>query len=423
MFRFPRLFRVRQFLSDTRVGDVTSTVLDQIEGLKLANKIQPGASVAITVGSRGIANIAEITKAIVDGLKAAKAEPFIVPAMGSHGGGTAEGQTKVLHGYGVTEEFCGCPIRASMETVEVCQAKEGFPVHFDKFAFEADHVFVAGRIKPHTDFSGSIESGLMKMMLIGLGKHNGAKVYHRAIKDFNFDQIVRSVGREVLTRCSIIGGLGIIENGYDETAHLEAIAPENFESREAELLVMAKELMPSLPFKLADVLIIDEIGKNISGAGMDTNIVGRKYNDHAAVEGEYPKIKRICVRGLTKETHGNATGLGMAEFCTKDVIASIDRHSTTINCVTSGHVTAGMDPLSFENDKEMLEAALVTIGLTEPPDAKLMWIRNTLDLVEVECSEAYWDQVGSMANIEVATEPRDMQFDENGKLVELDDDV
>lgn len=416
MFRFPKLFRVRQSFTNQKVPNIVETVTKELEKLNLESRVKPGETIAVTVGSRGIANIALITKSLIDSLKKTGAHPFIVPAMGSHGGGTAEGQTEVLRGYGVTEEYCGCPIKASMETVEVCQSNEGFPVHFDKIAFEADHVFVAGRIKPHTDFSGSIESGLMKMMLIGLGKHNGAKIYHRAIHEYSFDQIVRSVGREVLTRCKIVGGLGIIENGYDETAHLEAIAPDQIESREAELLVMAKQLMPKLPFPIADVLIIDEIGKDISGAGMDTNIVGRKYNDHEAVEDEYPKIKRICVRSLSKGTHGNATGIGMAEFCTKKVIEQIDRRSTTINCVTSGHVTAGMDPLSFENDKEMLEAALVTIGLREPQDARLMWIRNTLDLVEVECSESYWDQREELKDCEVIAPLSEMGFDPFGNL-------
>ncbi|MDP6467585.1 MAG: lactate racemase domain-containing protein, partial [Pirellulaceae bacterium] len=300
MSSYPLMFRVRQTFERPRVDDIPAAVDAQLSQLELSKTIQPGQSVAITAGSRGIANIHLIIKAAVDHLRAIGAEPFIVPAMGSHGGGTAEGQRKIIECYGITESYCGCPIRASMETEVVCEAEEGFPVHFDRHAFTADHVIVCGRVKPHTGFTGDIESGLMKMMLIGLGKHAGAKVYHRAIKDNSFGQIVRSVAREVLSKCRIAAGLAIIENGYDETAKIAAVAPSDFEEREKELLVEAKQWMPRLPFKTADLLLIDEIGKNISGTGMDTNIVGRKYRDHIAREDEFPKVRYIAIRGLTK---------------------------------------------------------------------------------------------------------------------------
>ena len=220
MSEYPQIFRVRQTFERPLVEDIPAEVEDQLGRLSLQTRLQPGQTVAITAGSRGISHIDTIIKAVVDHFKRLGAAPFIVPAMGSHGGGTAAGQREILASYGVTEAFCGCPIKASMETVIVCQAVEGFPVHFDKFAWEADHVCVVGRIKPHTNFVGDIESGLMKMMLIGLGKHDGAKVYHRAIRDYDFGQIIRSVGREVLANCNIIAGLGIVENSYDETAML-----------------------------------------------------------------------------------------------------------------------------------------------------------------------------------------------------------
>ena len=203
---------------------------------------------AVTAGSRGIANIGIILRETVRHLQRLGAEPFIVPAMGSHGGGTAEGQRRILTSYGITESYCGCPIRSSMETVIVCQAAEGFPVHFDRYAAEADHVLVCGRVKPHTRFVGDIESGLMKMLLIGLGKHAGALVYHQAIQDYSFGQIVRSVAREVLQRCRILAGLAIVENAYDETAQIAVVAPEDFESRERELLQQARACLPRLPF-------------------------------------------------------------------------------------------------------------------------------------------------------------------------------
>ncbi len=416
MEKYPRIFRVRQSLERPQVADVAGEVEQQLAKVDLRQRIRPGQSVAITVGSRGIANIARIARAIVDHLQRLGAHPFIVPAMGSHGGGTAEGQEKILRDYGVTEAYCGCPIRSSMETVIVCRAAEGFPVHFDRHAFGADHVVVCGRVKPHTAFVGDVESGLMKMMLIGLGKHNGAMVYHRAIKDYSFGQIVRSVAREVLTRCRIAVGVGIVENGYDETARIEAVLPDEFEVREVELLRLARQWMPRLPFRTAHMLLIDEIGKDISGTGLDTNVVGRKYLDHYSREDEYPKVRYISVRGLTEKTHGNATGLGMAEFCLTRVIEAMDVSMTRINSLTGGHPTAAMIPLHYATDRDVLDAALPLIGLADPPDARLLWIRNTLDISEVECSAAYWSEARERPDLEILTDPRPMPLDDAGFL-------
>ena len=418
MSQYPLLFRVRQSFDAKRVENIPLTVENELRRLELGGKVKAGQSVAITAGSRGVANIAVIVKAAADHFKSLGAKPFIVPAMGSHGGGTAEGQRELIEGYGITEAAMGCPIRASMETVVVCQAAEGFPVHFDKHAFGADHVLVVGRIKPHTGFVGDIESGLMKMMLIGLGKHNGAKIYHRAIMDYSFGQIVRSVAKEVLSKCRVVAGLGIVENAYDQTAQIRAVAPHEFEDREKELLVLAKQWIPRLPFKTADILLIDEIGKNISGTGMDTNVIGRKYNDHAAVEHEWPKVKRIVVRGLTEATHGNATGIGMAEFCRSRVVRDMNAKITRINCLTGGHPVAAMVPLDYETDREILDIAFPTIGLTEPPDAKLMWIHNTLEVVEVECSIAYLPEALQRLDLKILCEPRPMQFDASGNLAD-----
>ena len=418
MTAYPLIFRVRQhFQTPTLpVAEIPATVKAELARLDLARVVRPGQSVAITAGSRGIANIALILKSAVEYFQALGAQPFLVPAMGSHGGGTAEGQRKLIESYGVTEEYGGCPIRSSMQTVIVCQAAEGFPVHFDKFAFGADHVLVVGRIKPHTNFVGDIESGLMKMMLIGLGKHEGAKIYHRAIMNYSFGQIVRSVAREVLARCRVVAGLGIVENAYDQTAKIQAVAPHEFEEREKELLVLAKQWMPRLPFKIADILLIDQIGKNISGSGMDTNVIGRKYNDHAAAEQEWPKIKRIIVRDLTEATHGNATGIGMAEFCRTRCLEKMDVRATRINCLTGGHPTAAMLPLDYPTDRECLDAALPTIGLVEPPQARLMWARNTLDVAEVECSVAYLPEARQRSDLTILTDPRPLPLDEAGNL-------
>lgn len=413
---YPQTVRIRQTFERPTVSDVAAEVAGELSKLNLGDKIEPGQSVAITAGSRGIANIAVVIKAIVDHLKGLQAVPFIVPAMGSHGGGTAEGQRGIIESYGITEEYCGCEIRASMETVTVCDAAEGFPVHFDKHAFGADHVVVCGRVKPHTNFVGDIESGLMKMMLIGLGKHAGARVYHRAIKDYSFGQIVRSVSREVLSRCRVVAGLALVENGYDETAKIQAVAPAEFEDREKELLVLAKQWMPRLPFKTADALLIDEIGKNISGSGMDTNVVGRKYLYHGARDDEFPKVKNIVVRGLTEATHGNATGIGMAEFALSRAIEAMDNYATRTNCLTGGASVGAMIPVHFASDREVLDAMLPLIGLTDPPDARLMWIANTLDVSELECSVAYLDEARDRDDLEILSDPRPLPFDDQGLL-------
>jgi hypothetical protein len=372
--------------------------------------------VAITAGSRGVANVAAIIKAIVEHLRGLGAEPFIVPAMGSHGGATAEGQRAVVESYGITEQFLGCPIRSSMDTVVVCQTAEGFPVHFDRHAFEANHVVVCNRIKPHTRFVGDIESGLMKMLLIGLGKCAGATVYHRAIQDYSFGQIIRSVAGEVLRRCHILAGVAIVENAFDQTARIEAVATEHFESREKELLALAKQWMARLPFNHVDLLLIDEIGKNISGTGLDTNVVGRKFDDHKAVDGELPKVKVIALRGLTEATHGNAVGLGCAEFCKSHLLRETDVHITRINAITAGHLAAAMFPMDYETDREILNLALGTVGLVEPANARVLWITNTLELTELECSAAYLDEARRRDDLEVLTPLRDLPLDAAGNL-------
>ncbi|MCR4411166.1 MAG: DUF362 domain-containing protein [Thermoguttaceae bacterium] len=416
MSRYPSIFRVRQKFDFPQIDDVPGEVRRQLERLELHRRVSPGQSVAITGGSRGIAQIAVILRAVVEHLRALGASPFIVPAMGSHGGGTAQGQREVLESYGITEASVGCPIRAGMETVVVCRTAEGFPVHFDRYAYEADHVVVVNRVKPHTRFVGDIESGLMKMLLIGLGKCAGATVYHRAIQDYSFGQIIRSVAEEVIARCRILAGLAIVENAHDQTARIEAVRPEEFESRERHLLALARQWMARLPFDRVDLLLIDRIGKNISGTGLDTNVVGRKFDDHKAIDGELPKVKLIAVRGLTPETHGNAVGLGIAEFCRSRVIRQTDVAAMRLNAIVAGHISAAMLPLDYETDAEILDMALGSIGLAEPPDARLLWIRDTLDLAEVECSTAYWDEARRRDDLEILTEPRPLPLDAQGNL-------
>ena len=413
---YPRMLRLRQQFDGPHVNDVAAETQRQLATLNLGERIKSGETVAISAGSRGIANIAEIIKATVEHLQGLGAVPFIVPAMGSHGGGTAEGQRDIVEGYGITEEFTGAEIRASMETVIVDTTPHGIPVHFDKHAFEADHVLVCGRVKPHTNFVGEIESGLLKMMLIGLGKHAGAKIYHRAILDYSFGEIITAVADSILKKCGIVAGLAIVENADDETALLEAVAPENFVEREKELLKLAKQWMPRLPFKDVGLLIIDEIGKNISGSGLDTNVVGRKYNDHRATENDDVSVKRIFVRGLTYETHGNACGLGMAEFTNSRTVESVDHKITAINSLTGGHPSAAMIPVHYDSDREVLDAAFPTVGLAEPENARVIHISTTLHVGEVLVSEVYLPEIEGRDDLEILEGPHEMQFDADGNL-------
>ncbi len=412
---YPLMFRVRQTFEGPRLDDIPAAVEAELTSLDLGRRITPGQRVAITAGSRGIANIHLIVRAIVQHVARLGAKPFVVPAMGSHGGGTVEGQIGILAGYGITEEFVGCPILGTMETVVVCRTPEGIPVHFDRHAFEADHVIVCGRVKPHTNFNGDIESGLMKMMLIGLGKHNGAKIYHRAIQNYSFGQIVRAVAGQVLEKCRIVAGLGIVENGYDETALVKGVAATEFEAREKELLVLAKRWLPRLPFDQADVLLVEQLGKDISGAGMDTNVIGRKGH----IPDELPRVRRIIVRGLTEATHGNAAGIGYAEFCKSSVFREINFEITNINCLTGGHPEGGRIPIHYETDREVLDAALGVVGLVEPSVARILWIRDTLHLAEVECSAAYLDEARTRSDLQILTEPRPLPLDEQGHLCSL----
>ncbi|MBD3672292.1 MAG: DUF2088 domain-containing protein [Planctomycetaceae bacterium] len=418
---FPQMLKVRQRFERPVVENVEETVLSELRSLALDQHIQSGDTVAVTVGSRGIANISTIIKTTIDYLKSLQAVPFIVPAMGSHGGGTAEGQRKIVEGYGLTEDFLGCEIRSGMETEIVAETPHGIPVHFDRHAYSADHVLVCNRIKAHTRFIGDIESGLHKMMLIGLGKHAGAKIYHQAIYNYSFDEIIRAVAEKVLEKCSVVAGLAIVENAYDETALISGVKPEEFYEKECELCKQSKLWLPRLPFSDVDVLVVDQIGKNISGTGMDTNIIGRKYNDHEAREGDSVRVNRIFVRGLTEETHGNGTGIGIAEFTNRRTIDQLDQQATAVNCITGGHPEAAMLPIAFESDREVLAAACSTVGYKEPDEIRLMQITDTLHLDELLVSVAYQDEFEGRSDLELLNEAQNMKFDQNGNLIAVTD--
>ena len=414
---YPRMARIRQRFDAPRIDDIPAEIRRQFEKLGLGQTIRPGQTVAITAGSRGIANIALIIKSIVESLKSLGAVPFVVPAMGSHGGGTAEGQREILETYGITAEYTGAEIRSSMETVIVDRTPRGLPVHFDKHAAEADHVLVCGRVKPHTGFVGEIESGLHKMMLIGLGKHAGAKIYHRAILDYSFLEIIQAVAKSVLEKCNVVAGLAIIENARDETALLEAVAPGDFFDRERELLKIAKEWMPRLPIKRVDLLIVDEIGKDISGSGLDTNVVGRKFRDHAATDQDGVSCRRIFVRGLTEATHGNAVGIGIAEFTNQRTVEAIDPVATRINAVTGGHPAVAAVPIALPTDRESVDAALQCVGLVEPENARVIQIADTLHVEHLLVSESCLAELADREDVEIVSAPEPMAFDDSGNLL------
>jgi hypothetical protein len=409
----PKMVRVRQTFARPRIADIPKAVSTTLG--EAALRVKRGDTVAVGAGSRGIASIDVIVGATVRWLKELGARPFVFPAMGSHGGGTAEGQLSVLEHYGITEATMGCPIRATMEVVQVGEAL-GLPVWCDKLASEADWIGIVNRVKPHTDFKGSIESGLFKMMTIGLGKHKGAIQYHRANIHHGYETVITSVGREMLAKARIGFGVGIVENGYDETAVIEAFSPEALESGERRLLKSAREWMARLPFSPIDVLIVEEMGKNISGAGMDTNVIGRPSNPHEPFPNE-PKILWIVTLDLTEESYGNAVGIGNADFTTRRLVEKIDMKPTLINAVTACAPGGAKVPATFDSDREAVETALSCIGLTPPDKARVIRIKNTLMLSEIEVSEAYMADVAKRADLTPIGDPLPLPFDAAGRLV------
>jgi len=414
--RYPRMVRLRQRFDRPRVEDVAAAVRDVLHTLDLSRVIRPGQTVALTAGSRGIANIAVVLRAVVRCLRDLGARPFLVPAMGSHGGGTAEGQRQVLESYGITEAFVGAPIRSAMEVVSLGTTAEGFPVVLDRHAWEADHVGVVARIKPHTSYHGPIESGLLKMMMIGLGKHAGALTYHRLLLEHPYDPVVRSVGRLMRAKGKIAFGLGLVENAYDETALVEAALPVNFEPVEERLLALARRWLPRLPWREADLLIVDEIGKEISGSGMDTNVVGRKRAFPRKEPEGQPQMRFIFVRGLSAHTHGNAAGIGLADFTTTRLVRAMDYQATVLNCLTAGYPEGANLPVHFDSDREVIDAALAILGTRAPQDARIMHIRDTLALEEVEVSEPCLEQASRQTDLTVESRPYELIFDAQGNL-------
>jgi len=406
----PRLIKVRQYFKREYIEDVEDRVRGEI--LKLGISIKPGSEIAIAVGSRGIRNIDRIVKATVEVVKEMGGKPFIVPAMGSHGGATAEGQKELLEGYGIREEFIGAPIKSSMEVVELPSDGLVNRVFMDKIAYSADGTIVINRIKPHTDFHGDIESGLLKMCVIGLGKHKQAIEIHR-FGTYGLRHLIPLTAERIIKYGNIIFGIAIVENAYDETMIIEGVRPEEFEETDKRLLKIARENMPSLPVDNLDLLIIDQMGKDISGAGMDTNIIGRIYID-GEPEPEKPKITRIVVTDLTEKTHGNAIGIGLADFTTRKLFEKIDFNATYQNAVTSTFVLRGKIPIIAEDSRTAIEWALRTCGPIEIENAKIIRIKDTLSLSEMYVSRSILDEIKH--RVEVIGDFVDI-CDERGELI------
>ena len=414
---YPEFFPVRQNFQKHAINDIPAAIAETVEQSPLS-EIKTGQRVAIAVGSRGIANLSTIISTVVQLVSDRGGRPVIVPAMGSHGGATSEGQKAVLASYGISSDQMGCPVDASMETVLVGTTSDGVDVHFDRVASEADHVVVVNRVKPHTRLAGKYESGLVKMLMIGLGKHRGAYLYHQVFPDYDhrLELLAPEIVSMIVQQVPIIAGIAIVEDAFENTSHIEAIAASEFLSREPELLEMARNRMPRLPFDHADLLIVDQIGKEISGCGMDTNVIGRKTNDRSAAPDEFPKIRQIYVRSLTEKTAGNGCGVGIADYGHRKVVNALNEEVTRINCVTSAHVTAGAIPITFDSDQEVLDAVVSQTQATRRSDLNWLWIRDTLQLSELACSRSYWEAAIQRADLELLGEPSPLCFDDSGNL-------
>jgi uncharacterized protein (DUF362 family) len=415
--KLPKMYRIRQKFDDNKVEKIGETVKTELAKLSLRS-IQPGQRVAITAGSRGIANLAEVLRAVVEFIKSFDANPFVFPAMGSHGGATAEGQVAVLEKLGVTESYLKAPIISAMDVAEIARTADDVPVFVDKNALAADHIVVVNRVKSHTKFKAPIESGLMKMMAIGMGKLKGAGLYHKAAIQYTFPNIIVDAARLVIEKAPILCGIGLVENGYGQTAVIAAMKPRDIESREKERLVQSKKMMAKLPFNSIDLLIVDEMGKDISGIGIDPNVTGRNRD----LLGNFPhpaEVKRLFVRNLTDKSKGNAIGIGLADLTTRRLVDKIDTAATYKNAITGISIEKAAVPMHFETDREAIEVGLGSIGLIPSEKSKIVRIKNTNRLEVVEVSEAFGAEVKKRSDLEIIAEPQPMVFDGEDNLLAM----
>jgi hypothetical protein len=413
--QFPRLLPVVQHFPDHAIAGVGAEARRELAASGIGARLRPGSRVAIGVGSRGIANIDVIVRAVVDHWKAQGCRPFIFPAMGSHGAATAEGQASVLEHFGIDEAAMGCPIVSSLDVVPAGKTADGIEAFIDRNAFESDGVMLVGRVKWHTDFSGKIESGLFKMLAIGLGKFAGAQRYHTYGYKLGMESVIRSVGRQVLASGKILGGLAILEDANHNTAQLTAVPAADMERTEEELLALVKSWMGHIPMPL-DILILDEIGKNISGAGMDTKVVNRSVYGESNSWPETPRFERIFLRDLSSHSYGNGVGLGMADVINDRLLAKIDWNATRVNSLTASSPAAIRTPVHFSSDRECLERIAPTVGKIDLEDVTYGWIKSSLELGFLKLSENLRGEIEKNPALEIVGPPEALEFDEAGNL-------
>ncbi|MBI4625578.1 MAG: DUF2088 domain-containing protein [Verrucomicrobia bacterium] len=418
MSTLPRFLRVRQNFPRLPPLNLRAALAAEFE--KLRPRIKAGMRIAVGIGSRGISRLPEIARAVLDLLRAAGAQPFIIPAMGSHGGATPEGQREVLVGYGVTEEAMGVPIHPSLEVRQVGETAEGAPVFCSVEALAADGIVLVNRVKPHTDFFGQIGSGLLKMAVVGLGKRTGAAAMHLSASQVGHERAIRGMAGVLVRTTPILGGVAILENQFHETARLVVLPREEMEGGEDALLVEARRIMPLLPFDELDLLIVDWLGKNISGAGIDPNVTNRSVNGYFSSlprDGRpSPFIRRIFVRDLTPESHGNAIGIGLADVTTTRFVRAMDAHATGINALTSLTPQSAKVPIHFDTDREAIARALASVPLSSLAAARVVRIADTLSLTEMTISDALWQDVRSRGDVTAIGGPHELQFDAEGNL-------
>jgi len=409
----PKMVRIKQKFDNSKLDDPVAVLREELKKPGGIDSIRPGQQVAIAVGSRGVANIAAFTKTVVEAVKAAGAHPFIVPCMGSHGGATAEGQAEVLKHLGIDETTMGAPVRSSMEVVKIDQMENGLPVYVDKITHDnADAIIVINRVKPHTAFRGPIESGIMKMISIGLGKQKGAEACHQLGFKYMAD-FVPKMAQLMINKLPIVFGVAAVENAYDETCHVEVLPAANIYEREVELQAMAKRRMPKLLFDQIDVLVIDYIGKNISGDGMDPNVTGRYPTPYASGG---PDVNKMVVLDVTKESKGNANGVGTADFTTRRLANKMDFEATYLNGLTSTVCAPTKLATTLESDELAIKAAVKTCNVLDFTTCRLVRIRDTLHLGEIEISVPMLEEAQNHPGIEIVSEPYEWTFDSEGYL-------
>ena len=411
----PKFYQVRQCFPKDGIQDVPACLREKLARVEIGRKIQPGMRVVLTAGSRQIAHMPEILRELAAYVRGQGGQPYIIPAMGSHGGATAEGQRRILESYGITEKFCGCPIYSTMETVQVGTTADGAPVRMDRFAHEADAIIVVGRIKGHTAFRGPYESGLVKMIAIGLGKREGADLLHQGgFREFG--KRLPEYARVIWEHCNILFGVGLIENEFDETCRMEVIPGEEIFTQEPPLLQYAKSRMPRLLFPETDILMVHEIGKNISGNGMDPNVTGTFGTPYAT--GGIKKQTTV-VLDISEASHGSFVGLGTADITTKRAFEKLDTDATYFNMMTTKVLGVGKIPMVMEDDRMAVQAAIKTLVDVNPKQVRMLYIKNTLSLQTILISEALFQESVGQAGVELLEGPRPLRFAPDGSLLEF----